>query len=67
MKRHSFDPLSFVFGVVFVLMAVSAAFRDQIDWNLGVWLFPAAVLVLGIGLLASGIRGAATTPTDEDI
>jgi small basic protein len=66
MKRHSFDPLSFVFGVVFVLMAVSAAFRDQIDWNLGVWLFPAAVLVLGVGLLASGIRGATVTPSDDD-
>ena len=67
MKRHGFDPLSFVFGVVFVLMAAAAAFREQIDWNLGVWLFPAAVLVLGIGLLASGIRGATATPADDDV
>lgn len=65
MKRHRFDPLSFVFGVVFVLMALAATFRDQIDWDLGVWMFPAAVLVLGIGLLASGLRGAAQ-PTDMD-
>jgi hypothetical protein len=67
MKRHGFDPLSFVFGVVFVLMAVAAAFREEIDWNLGVWLFPAAVLILGIGLLASGIRGATATPSDDDV
>jgi small basic protein len=63
-KQHAFDPLSFVFGVVFVLMAVAAGLRDQIDWNLGVWVFPAAVLVLGIGLLASGLRGATEQPAD---
>ncbi len=65
MKAHRFDPLSFVFGIVFVLMAVAASLRDQIDWNLGVWLFPAAVLVLGIGLLASGIRGTRETETED--
>lgn len=65
MKLHRFDPLSFVFGIVFILMAVAASLRDQIDWSLGVWLFPAAVLVLGIGLLASGIRGTREME-DED-
>jgi hypothetical protein len=66
MKSHRFDPLSFVFGLVFVLMALGASLRDQIDWDLGVWLFPAAILVLGIGLLASGIRGAADEPSDGE-
>lgn len=66
MKPHRFDPLSFVFGVVFILMALAATFRDQIDWDLGVWMFPAAVLVLGIGLLASGLRGAARDPEEDD-
>lgn len=65
MKAHRFDPLSFVFGVVFVLMAVAASLRDQIDWDLGIWLFPASILVLGIGLLASAIRRAGERP-DED-
>ena len=65
MKPHRFDPLSFVFGVVFILMALAATFRDQIDWDLGVWMFPAAVLVLGIGLLASGLRGTREME-DED-
>lgn len=65
MKPHRFDPLSFVFGVVFILMALAATFRDQIDWDLGVWMFPAAVLVLGIGLLASGLRGTRDLE-DED-
>ena len=60
MKRHPFDPVSFVFGVVFVVMAAAAAFSDEIDWNLAPWLIPAAVLMLGIGLLASALRSTTT-------
>ena len=60
MKRHAFDPLSFVFGVVFLLMAGAAAFRADIDWNVGVWVLPAAVLVVGIGLLVSSLRASVT-------
>lgn len=66
MTSHRFDPLSFVFGIVFVSMALAAANRDRIDWDLGVWIFPVAVLMLGIGLLASAIRGTTQQPTDED-
>ena len=58
MKRHPFDPVSFVFGLIFVLMAGAAAVNDEIDWDLAPWLIPAAVLMLGIGLLASAIRSS---------
>lgn len=61
MKQHSFDPLSFVFGLVFVGAAAAAVFNDQIDWDLGAWLLPAAVLILGIGLLASALRSTRST------
>jgi cytochrome c-type biogenesis protein CcmH/NrfF len=60
MKRHSFDPLSFVFGAFFVVMAAAAAFRDEIDWTVGLWVLPASILVLGIGLLASSLRVSKT-------
>ena len=56
MKRHPFDPVSFVFGLIFVLMAAAASVNDRIDWDLAPWLIPAAVLMLGIGLLASALR-----------
>ncbi len=62
MKRHPFDPVSFVFGLIFVLMAGAAAVNDEIDWDLAPWLIPAAVLMLGIGLLASALR----TSNDEE-
>ena len=61
MKQHSFDPLSFLFGVFFLLMAGAAVFRQDIDWNVGIWVLPAAVLVLGIGLLASSLRGSVSS------
>jgi len=63
MKQHRFDPVSFVFGLVLLLAAAGAVLSDQIDWNVGVWLLPAAIMVLGIGLLASALR---RTSENED-
>jgi uncharacterized membrane protein YccC len=63
MKRHSFDPISFVFGIILLAMAAGAVWNDQIDWNIGVWILPTAVLVLGIGLLASTIRSTTRSDT----
>jgi len=63
MKQHRFDPVSLVFGMVFLMMSAAAVWNDQVDWNIGVWLLPGAVLILGIGLLASALRKA--TPMAE--
>ena len=60
MKQHRFDPLSFVFGIVFLAMAGAAVWSDELNWDIGAWLLPAAVLVLGIGLLASALRSSTT-------
>jgi hypothetical protein len=56
MKQHRFDPLSLVGGVVFLMLAAAAVLDDSIDWNIGVWVLPVAVLVFGIGVLASALR-----------
>ena len=58
MKQHSFDPVSFFFGIFFLVMTAVAVFRQDIDWNIGVWALPAAVLVLGVGLLVSSLRAS---------
>ena len=60
MKRHAFDALSFLFGVFFVGLAGLAVWREEIDWNVGIWIVPAAILVLGVGLLVSSLRISAT-------
>ncbi len=53
MKSHRFDLLSFVFGVLFLLIAAAAVWNPSLRWDLGAWLVPVAVLTLGIGLLVS--------------
>lgn len=63
MKRHAFDPISFVLGVVLIAAAAGGVWADQIDPDLGRYLIPAAALMLGIGLLASALR---VTVTKDD-
>ena len=58
MKQHPFDPVSFFFGIFFLVMAAVAVFRQDIDWNIGVWALPGAVLVLGVGLLVSSLQAS---------
>jgi hypothetical protein len=56
MKRHGFDPVSFVSGVIFLLIAGAAVWNQTIRWDLNAWVLPAAALFLGIALLASTLR-----------
>ena len=56
MKRHRFDPLSLVFGLIFLLVAGTAVWNQSFRWDVNAWVLPAAVLFLGIALLASTLR-----------
>ena len=62
MKRHTFDPLSFVFGVILLLIAAASTLDQSVRWDLNAWVVPAAALVLGIGLLASALRSTGQKP-----
>ncbi len=57
MSRHPFDPVSFVFGALFMItgMAVLGTWFDVRDADNG-WLAPFAIVVLGLGLLSSAIN-----------
>ena len=57
MKRHSFDPVSMAAGVVFLLLAVTAAGSGRFNYRIDEWVFPVALLVLGIGILSATLRG----------
>lgn len=64
MKQHRFDPLSFIFGVVFIVIAsVFAAGGRTID--LDAWVIPASILVLGVGLLLVSIRGLSGSSSES--
>jgi len=56
MKRHRFDPLSFVFGMIFLLIAGAATWNQSVRWDINAWVLPAVILFLGIALLASTLR-----------
>lgn len=55
MTRHRFDPLSFVFGLLFVAVAVAGLTGP---WTLRpvdlAWAGPAVLILLGVVVLASG-------------
>jgi len=55
MYRHRFDTLSFLFGLLFVVLAVAAPLRTWIPSDLGVWLIPGALMLLGVGIAVSAL------------
>ncbi len=57
MKKHTFDPLSFIAGAIFLVIAAGSIFSTDIDYRLSEWVLPASVMVLGVGLLAASFRG----------
>lgn len=58
MKRHPFDPTSFIFGVVLAAAGVGFFLADQLAWDVdGRWVLPAALIVLGIAGVAGAVAG----------
>ena len=57
MKKHNFDPLSFIAGAILLAIAAGSLVTTDLDYQLSDWILPASVLVLGIGLLAASLRG----------
>ncbi len=58
MIRHSFDAISFAFGLLFVGIAVLTPNREWLPDNAGRWAIPAAVLILGAGLAISALASS---------
>ena len=56
MKRHRFDVLSFVFGVIFLLVAGAAFWNQNFRWDINAWVLPVSVLLVGIAILATTLR-----------
>jgi hypothetical protein len=66
MRRHELDPLSLVFGVVFLFISASYALTHttgvRLHWLLAV---PAALILVGIGVLALSVRRMQTSADDN--
>lgn len=56
MKRHAFDPLSFVFGLLFLAVGLPLLFSDSgLKALEGRWVFPAFLIVAG-GIVLTSAR-----------
>ena len=71
MDKHRFDPISFVFGLAFVAVALLFVIPED-PWeiyfgglSLG-WLWPLLVIAAGVALLVPVLRGAVTSPSTDD-
>jgi hypothetical protein len=65
-KRHAFDPASFVFGLFFAFLAVFVlSGNDLADlYPLWVWTLPA--MAVGLLVILYGVRRLVTSPADGD-
>ena len=64
-ERHPTDFVSLIAGVAFVLVAIAAATNLLVamDLRLFSWLLPAVLILIGLGVLGSALRGG--TPADD--
>jgi hypothetical protein len=64
MKQHRFDPLSFVFGLLFLGIGLPMLFSDSgFTMFRGQWIFPGFLIVVGAVVLASArSRGSESDP-----
>lgn len=60
MYRHRIDAVSLIFGLVFLALAGASVARVDLPDDLGVWIVPAAVLLLGVGIAVSAIAGTSS-------
>ena len=68
MSRHRFDPVSFVFGVLFAAVAVLGLVGlDRIRVEDLTWAGPVLLLVLGLVALLSAARDPATADADRSV
>ncbi len=66
MKRHAFDPFSFVFGLLFAFLAVFVLSGNNLAdlYPLWVWTLPA--MVVGLLVILYGVRRLVASPADRD-
>ena len=66
MKRHAFDPLSFVFGLLFVGVSLPLLYSDSYFSLLkGTWIFPALLIFAGVVVLISANASSSSNDDSE--
>jgi hypothetical protein len=53
-KRHPFDPVAFIFGLIFLAIGIPMAFSDRgLPLFEGRWIAPAVLIIAGVVVLIS--------------
>lgn len=71
MYRHRFDPIAFVFGAAFVLIAVLVGLPED-PWSFIVndlaigWLWPLLLIAVGAAILLPSLRERRQAPSDDE-
>lgn len=59
MRRHAFDPASFILGLVLTGVAVAYLVAEAQDRTVdGAWVLPLALIGLGVAAVAAGLNRA---------
>jgi hypothetical protein len=69
MRRHSFDPISFVFGLMFAVLGMAFVSGNVDLSNLHAsWIWPLPLIALGLLMLFSARRRGehVTRPTEDE-
>jgi hypothetical protein len=69
MRRHSFDPISFVFGLMFAVLGMAFVSGNVDLSNLHAsWIWPLPLIALGLLMLFSARRRGehVSRPTEDD-
>jgi hypothetical protein len=62
MKRHAFDPTSFVAGIVLGAVALAYLVAERTSWDVdGRWVLPVALIGLGVAGIAGALTGLRRT------
>lgn len=63
MRRHAFDPASFVLGLVITGVAVAYLVAEAQDRTVeGAWVLPLTLIGLGVAAVAAGLNRALRRP-----
>ena len=66
MKRHAFDPTSFLAGLVLGAIGLAYLLAEQADWDVdGRWVLPIALIGLGVAGVAGALGGLRRTGPDD--
>ncbi len=66
MKRHDLDPASFVFGLLFVLLALFFLIGDQSIPDIGPWIWPVTILTLGLLIVLYAAKRILSTARERE-